>query len=98
MSNSIKFSHPQSEVLISYTKDDGLHKIQIKDFGVGIKQENIAKLFDYTNQIRQLGTKGEKGNGLGLFLCNEVLRMHKGKIQVESEEGKGSTFTILLPE
>ena len=66
--------------------------IKIKDFGCGIPQENLSKIFEpfYT-------TKGQKGTGLGLAVVWGIIEKHDGKIEVESKPGKGTTFMIKLP-
>lgn len=72
---------------------DGFIDISFKDNGCGIPKEDLPKVFTafYTTK------KGGEGSGLGLFICYEIIKAHKGQINVESEAGKGTTFTIRLP-
>ena len=72
--------------------------ISVNDNGVGMTPENIAKLFRIDTNTSQPGTSGERGTGLGLLLCNDFVEKHEGKIWVESEIGKGSTFYFMLKE
>jgi two-component system cell cycle sensor histidine kinase/response regulator CckA len=67
-------------------------QIQVSDTGCGIPRENLSKIFEpfFT-------TKGQKGNGLGLAMVWGIIEKHDGRITVESEVGKGTTFSILLP-
>lgn len=97
LSNAIKFTPQNGKVEISSINTGGEVEISIKDNGVGIKPENIDKLFqiDVTHSTR--GTANEKGNGLGLILCQEFVEKNSGTIGVESEVGKGSRFYIRLP-
>ena len=62
-----------------------------------MSEETMTKLFRIDASLSIRGTDNEKGTGLGLFLCKEFVEKHRGKIWVESEEGKGSTFKFLLP-
>ncbi len=71
--------------------------ISVNDDGVGIPKENINKIFSAFQGITTLGTGGEKGTGLGLLLCKEFVEQNGGKIWVESEPGKGSSFKFTLP-
>jgi len=73
--------------------DDGLLEASFSDTGIGISKEGINKLFEPFYTTKDVG----KGTGLGLSLCYEILKRHKGKLEVESEEGKGATFRIKLP-
>ena len=72
-------------------------RINILDTGVGIRSEQIERLFHFEKNKSTLGTQGEKGSGLGLFVCKSIMEKHRGNIMVESEVGKGSTFSIFLP-
>lgn len=98
ISNTIKFSFPESEIIISFKKMNGNIIISIKDTGVGIPKNRINKLFKIDENISTPGTQKEQGTGLGLILCKEFIDKHNGKIWVESSEGSGSNFIISIPE
>jgi signal transduction histidine kinase len=65
--------------------------------GVGISEQDISKIFRIDSKHKTLGTKGEKGTGIGLILCNEFIEKNGGKIEVKSEVGQGSEFSFTLP-
>ena len=69
----------------------------VSDTGIGIEKSTAEKLFDNSEIITTKGTAKEKGSGLGLLICREFIEIHKGKIWVESEPGKGSDFIFSLP-
>jgi len=95
--NAIKFTNENGTILISANKENSFCKISVKDDGVGISEENIAKIFRIDSKHKTPGTMGEKGTGLGLILCKEFVEKHGGKIEVKSEVGKGSEFSFTLP-
>ena len=97
ISNAIKFTHPHKNIYISVQYENQTCTISIKDEGVGIKSENLNKLFSFSEHVTTNGTSGEIGSGLGLVLCKEFVLKHEGKIWVESIEGEGSEFKIMLP-
>ena len=97
LSNAIKFTHTGGTVEITAFEEDGAVLIVVSDNGVGIKQENIPKLFRFDVQFSTHGTNKESGNGLGLVLCREIVEKHGGKIWVESEINKGAQFFFTLP-
>jgi signal transduction histidine kinase len=72
-------------------------EISVSDTGIGISKENLPKLFRIDQVFKKEGTAGERGTGLGLILCREFVEKNKGKILVESELGKGTTFRFTLP-
>jgi len=98
INNAIKFSHKGSEIIIDAIDRKTYIEISVQDFGIGIKEEDIGKLFKIDSQFTTLGTNKEKGTGLGLILCKEFVEMNTGKIWVESIEGSGSTFFFTLPK
>src|SRR4030066_994035 len=71
--------------------------IKIHDTGIGIPKEKLPKIFDRFYQVDGSHTREQEGTGIGLSLTKELVELHRGKIEVKSEEGKGTTFTILLP-
>ena len=73
-------------------------KIKIRDTGIGIDENTCHKIFKENSNITTYGTNNEKGTGLGLSLCKEMVEKNKGKIWVESELHKGSTFYFTLPK
>lgn len=97
ISNSIKFSNPDSEIKITVQERKNHLELSVIDNGIGINPEDIHKLFRIAEGFSSQGTQNEKGTGLGLILCREFVEKHEGKIWVESEEGKGSIFRFTLP-
>jgi len=97
ISNSIKFSHPNSKVTIKLSKYDRLVEISIQDNGVGIASERLNRIFSVDDMESTLGTNNEKGTGIGLVICKEFVEALSGTIKAASEVGVGSTFTISFP-
>ena len=98
IANAIKFSLSKGKVLIkAYKVSDNMAEIWIEDSGVGMTTETIERLFNKETLYTTVGTKKEKRTGLGLILSQEYVEKHGGKIWIESELGRGSTFKITLP-
>jgi len=97
VSNAIKFTPVNGQVSIQFREEGDFCEISVNDSGVGISGENLRKIFRIDSNHSTLGTGGEKGTGLGLVLCKEFIEKHGGKIEVESQPGKGSQFTFTLP-
>lgn len=98
VSNSIKFSNADTKITVDAFEDDKKRTIIVADQGVGMEENFIANLFNPGVQTSTYGTSNEKGTGLGLILCNEFIKLHKGTIKVTSKVGKGSQFYIHLPK
>ncbi len=96
--NAIKFTNQSGTVKISASEADEYVSISVSDNGIGMPPETTSKLFQLGNHFTTLGTSNEKGSGLGLILCMELLEKNNGTIRVSSEQGKGSTFTFTLPK
>jgi signal transduction histidine kinase len=97
LSNAIKFT-PKGGVIDVHIEDmNDYVQFNIKDSGVGIKAEDIDKLFMLKTNKSSYGTEGEKGNGLGLILCKEFVEKHGGKLSFESEVGVGTTVSFTIP-
>jgi CheY-like chemotaxis protein len=97
ITNAVKFSHPFSKVEIEVGRKEKQVYISVIDKGLGIPSEEMSKLFQPYKKISVKPTAGESSTGLGLSIVKSVIIAHGGNIEVESEEGIGSTFTILLP-
>jgi signal transduction histidine kinase len=97
VNNSLKFTPEGGSVTIAAKQIEGMAEISVSDTGVGIPKEKLDKLFKLQDKKSTYGTSGEKGLGLGLQLVYEFMEMNNGSIEVESEEGKGTTFIIRLP-
>ncbi|MBZ0201241.1 MAG: response regulator, partial [Ignavibacteriaceae bacterium] len=95
----IKFTPNGGKIITECEEGSTLRfiKFVVEDSGVGIKEEDITKLFKIDSKFTSHGTEGERGTGLGLSLVHEIIEKHGGKIWVESEYGKGSKFNFTLP-
>lgn len=96
--NAIKFSQEKSKVEIFLNKKNTQIVIEVKDYGIGIPKDKLLLIFDPFTKAGRTGLKGEQSTGLGLSIVKQIVEKHKGKIEVESEEGKGSMFRVTLPE
>lgn len=102
--NAIKFTPSNGNVVISGKRiqdpPEGkpLVEISVSDTGIGILPEDQSKLFSLSSPFTMQGTDKEIGTGLGLLLCKEMIEKHGGEIKVESEPGKGSTFSFVIPQ
>lgn len=99
ISNSVKFTMADGTISILAQPSSEVNHIEfiIRDTGVGIKKENLNKLFKVDTKFTIEGTAGEKGTGLGLSIVHEIVVKHGGKIWVESEWGKGTDFHFTMP-
>jgi len=97
ISNAIKFTRQNGEVRIESELVEGFVRISVTDNGVGMNENDMAKLFKIDQHISHVGTMNETGTGLGLLLCKEMVELNGGNISVQSEAGKGSVFIITMP-
>lgn len=98
ISNAIKFTMPGGEIIISAIKKQNEIVFSVSDSGVGISKNSIQRLFRIDQSYSTTGTNKESGTGLGLILCKDFVEKHNGRIWVESEERKGTTFYFTLPD
>ena len=97
VTNAIKFSKPGSRITLRAVCLKEAVAISVSDQGAGIPRSEIPKMFQYFGKTTVLPSAGEKSTGLGLAIAKRMVEAHGGKIGVESEPGKGSTFTFTLP-
>ena len=95
-SNALKFSKPNTDIIFKASKGKTHVKLEVIDQGVGMSEELVSRLFSLEKKSKK-GTAGEKGTGLGLILCKELVELNGGIISVESKEGEGSTFCFTIP-
>jgi len=95
--NAFKFTPEGGNIDFTVEKMINEAEIRISDDGIGIPKEKIDKIFDRFFQVDGSHTRESEGTGIGLALTKELVELHKGKIKVESKEGEGTTFTVLLP-
>ena len=93
--NAIKFTPRGGRVTLAVNRDDNSVRFRVQDTGVGIARENIPRLFDRFWQAQE---SGRGGAGLGLVIAHGIAEGHGGRIDVESQPGRGSTFTLVLPD
>jgi len=97
LSNAIKFSHRNSEVEIKAFIANNHITVEIIDYGVGLNDAKIKKLMEKNTTISRRGTEKEKGTGLGLLISKEFIEKNGGHLQIKSEPGKGSVFSLIIP-
>jgi PAS domain S-box-containing protein len=97
LSNAVKYSPDADKVIVKMAEQDDGVLLSVQDFGVGIAKQHLSKVFDrfYRSNPEQLGSLSSLG--LGLYIASEIISRHNGKMWVESELGKGSTFYFWLP-
>ena len=98
LANSVKYTPKGGRVDMKIKDKGDSVLIQISDTGIGISKDDIPRIFDEFYRAKNAKALERDGTGLGLSIAKEVIERHKGKIWVESEEGKGSTFNIVLPK
>jgi signal transduction histidine kinase len=98
ITNALKFTPAGGQVIVEATDEpDGSILVSVRDTGRGITPEQCAHIFERLYQARTHDEVFEGGLGLGLYICQEVIKLHRGEIWVESIPGQGSTFFFTLP-
>jgi len=97
ITNAIKYSPEADKVDISVAASSDAVQIDVRDYGAGIPKAAQEKIFDRFYRVQDEKNRGVLGLGMGLHIASEIVKRHKGKLTVASEEGKGSTFSVLLP-
>ena len=96
--NAVKFTKGGGHITVSAKSlQDNSLEFTVKDTGIGMNHEIIDHLFSLDVQTGRKGTNGELSTGLGLIICKDLIEKHGGQLNVQSEEGKGSTFSFTLP-
>ncbi len=97
ISNALKYTAADATVRVLADVQKEKLVISVIDEGIGIPQSELEHLFETEHAISKVGLRNEKGTGLGLMICNELIQFHKGRIIVDSKVGVGSTFSLIIP-
>ena len=97
LSNAFKFTPEGGKVEVEISQTNKYAEILVSDTGIGIPKDRVNKIFNRFYQVDGSNTRERGGTGIGLSLTKELVELHKGKIEVISEEGKGSTFSLFFP-
>lgn len=98
ITNAIRYNKPKGRVLITIKENKDFIAAEVQDTGIGIAEEHLPFIFDQFYRVKRGEDQKIKGTGLGLSIAKKIVEAHGGSIQVSSELGKGSTFTVLLPK
>jgi heavy metal sensor kinase len=97
LDNAIKYTPENGHVSMASERQNGFIKVRVADSGVGIPRDQLQKIFDRFYRVDRARSREMGGSGLGLAIAKWIAELHRGHIDVESEVGKGSTFTVFLP-
>jgi signal transduction histidine kinase len=95
--NAVKFTPAGGRINVGASREEGFVRVDVVDTGSGIPPQEVGKIFDKFYQVARLDGQQKKGTGLGLTICKGIIEKHGGKIWAESEMGKGSKFSFILP-
>jgi two-component system sensor histidine kinase/response regulator len=98
VTNAIRYNKPKGKVVITIKENKDFIATEVQDTGIGIAKEHLPLIFDQFYRVSRAESQKVKGTGLGLSIAKKIVDAHAGSIQVSSELGKGSTFTVLLPK
>lgn len=98
INNAIKFSHRNSKISINVSSDEQFDIVEIRDEGIGIPQEQFNKLFKIDKNNTTKGTEKETGSGLGLIICKNLIEKQKGKLEIQTSEGIGTSIFVFIPK
>jgi signal transduction histidine kinase/FixJ family two-component response regulator len=98
ISNAIKYTPEGGKIWVALGEESGFVKATVSDTGIGIKKDDLPRIFDRFYRVKTTETRQIVGTGLGLSIVKSIVDAHLGFISVESEEGNGTTFTVLLPK
>jgi signal transduction histidine kinase len=97
LDNAIRYTPAPGTVSVSFRREGQMAVVAITDTGIGIPAEDIPFIFERFYRVDKSRSRAEGGSGLGLAICRHIAEAHGGKIEVESQVGAGSTFSVWLP-
>lgn len=97
MENAVKYTQEGGTIEVTLTRQGKEAALTVKDNGPGIPKEHLGHVFERFYRVDKARSRETGGNGLGLAIVQQMVNLHSGSITVDSEEGKGTVFTVLLP-
>jgi signal transduction histidine kinase len=97
LTNAVKYSPQRTQVTVSCWKDDARIRIAVKDQGIGMDQKEVKQIFQKFYRTKKAEESGEVGTGIGLSIVQQIVEQHGGRIDVTSQPGAGSCFTLVMP-
>ena len=97
LTNAVKYSPQRTEVTVAASKDQGFVRIAVKDQGIGMDHKEVKQIFQKFYRTKKAEESGEAGTGIGLSIVQQIVEQHGGQIEVTSQPGAGSCFTLVLP-
>ena len=97
LTNAVKYSPQRTQVTVSCWKEDGQVRVSVKDEGIGMDHKEVKKIFQKFYRTKRAEESGESGTGIGLSIVQQIVEQHNGRIEVVSQPGRGSCFTLVLP-
>ena len=95
--NALKYSENPTPVTVRASREEDELRVDIIDQGLGLVSSDIPHIFERFHQVDSSSTREQGGTGVGLYLCSQLVKVHGGRIWVDSTWGKGSTFSFSLP-
>jgi signal transduction histidine kinase len=97
LTNAVKYSNSDTKIIVACRADGGQLRLSVRDQGIGMDAKELQQIFQKFYRTKRAETSGEAGTGLGLSIVDQIVHHHGGKMEVTSEPGKGSCFTVVLP-
>ncbi|MBQ4347417.1 MAG: HAMP domain-containing protein, partial [Firmicutes bacterium] len=94
LSNAIKYSPEQARIEVGFEEDEKYYKVSVADNGLGIKKEDLARIFERFYRVDKARSRSMGGTGLGLAIAREIMELHRGRITADSQYGRGTTMTM----
>jgi two-component system phosphate regulon sensor histidine kinase PhoR len=95
--NAVKYTHPETEILIKAYQEDGKAVVEVQDHGPGIAPQHHARLFERFYRVDKARSRAVGGTGLGLSIVKHIAQLHKGTVEVQSQPGQGARFLLKIP-